>query len=72
MGRLPVAQAVPLLVDLAVLPRVALMDLLLVAVRLVRLARGLRVALAGLLLVVEPVVPPRRAALARAPRRRRF
>ena len=40
--------------------------------RLARLARGLPVALAGLLLAVEPVAPPRLALEVKAPQRRRF
>jgi hypothetical protein len=51
--------------ELAVLPPVAPTDLL-----LAKLARGLRVALVALLLVVEPVGLPRLAPVAKAPRRR--
>ena len=68
----PVGPAVPLPVDLAVLRPVVLMELLPAPPRLARLARGLRVALVALLLVVEPVGLLRRAPVAKALRRRRF
>ena len=54
------------------LPLAALVDRLLAAPRLARLARGLPVALAGLLLAAEPVGPPRLALVVKAPQRRRF
>ena len=72
VGRLPVGLAAPRVIEQAVLPPVDPMGLLLAAPRLPRLARGLPVALAGLLLVVEPVAPPRLAVVGKAPRRRRF
>jgi len=65
-GRLPVVPAGRLPVALAAPRRRVLADRL-----LVRLARGLRVALAGLRLLVAPVGPPRLAAVAKAQRRRR-
>ena len=67
VGPLPVDPAASLLMEQAVLPPVAPMDLL-----LAKLARGLRVALAAPLPVVEPVGPPRRAPVAKPLRRRRF
>ena len=54
------------------LPLAALVDRLLAAPRLARLARGLPVALAGLLLAAEPVGPPRLALVVKALQRRRF
>ena len=70
---LPLAVLVgPLPVDLAVPLPVVLMELLPAPPRLARLARGLRVALAAPLLVVELVGPPRLALVAKAPQRRRF
>ena len=59
-------------VDLAVLRPVVLMELLPAPPRLASLARGLRVAQAAPLLVVELVGPPRLALVAKAPQRRRF
>ena len=72
VGLPPVDLAVPLLAELVALLPVVLMELLPAPPRLARLARGLRVALAVLLPVVEPVAPPRRARVAKALRRRRF
>jgi hypothetical protein len=70
---LPLAVLVgPLPVDLAVPLPVVLMELLPAPPRLARLARGLRVALVALLLVVEPVGLLRLAPVAKALRRRRF
>ena len=72
VGRLPVGLVAPRVMAQAVLPPVDPMDLLLAAPRVAKLARGLPVALAGLLLAVEPVAPPRLALVAKAPQRRRF
>ena len=66
VGRLLVVLVGRLPVDPAGLPPVVLVGRL-----LVRLARGLRAALADLLLLVAPVAPPGLAAAGKAPRRRR-
>jgi len=72
VGRLPVGPAALRVMEQAVLPPVDPMDLLLADPRRAKLAPGLPVALAGLLLVVEPVAPPGLAVVGKAPRRRRF